>query len=109
MVEPVPIKFIFDPVRIEIFKEKRSYQVPAQVCSFLPQGESSAISKNIVLQLDDEAPHIELIARTKAVNPIVARRICEDEIDKVITSLSMIYDSNVLGNSIWVNSSLNLK
>lgn len=101
LVEGTPLKVISDPVKIEIFKGPRTYRVPYQQSSILPQGHDSLISRDANLVLDPSSYHIVLTARTDEKNPIDSRKLCEDSIDRIITSLSIIYKPEIFGDLIY--------
>ena len=100
-------KIVTDPVKIEIFKGTRSYRIPYQYLSMLPKGENCLISKDALLTLDEENYHIEIMAKTEEENPELAERICVDEIDRIITNLSIIYKPELFCDPIYSGWVLN--
>jgi hypothetical protein len=95
-------KIIADPVTIEfIKKESRSYKVQNQVASVAPSGEIFMLAKDTTLSLDKNNNYIVITARIKEKNTMFARKICEDETDKIITILSSIYTSTIFGDLFY--------
>lgn len=101
LIQEAPERIVSDPVMIEIFREARTYKVPFQMSSILPKGEGSLISKDATLVLDKESHHIAITARTKETNPVYATKICEDETDRIITILSIIFKPEMFGDLIY--------
>ncbi len=101
LIQEAPQKIISDPVKIEFFKEARRYKVPFQLSSVFPKGENGLISKDAPLVLNKESHHIALTVRTKETDPIVARKICEDEIDRITTILSIIYKPQIFYDLVY--------
>ena len=101
LIQKAPERIVSDPVMIEIFREARTYKVPFQMSSILPKGEGSLISKDATLVLDKESHHIAITARTKETNPVYATKICEDETDRIITILSIIFKPEMFGDLIY--------
>ncbi len=101
LIQEAPQKIISDPVKIEFFKEARSYKVPFQLSSVFPKGENGLISKDATLVLNKESHHIALTVRTKETNPYRASKMCEDEIDRIITILSIIYKPEIFSDLIY--------
>ena len=101
LIKEAPQKIISDPVKIEFFKEARRYKVPFQLSSVFPKGENGLISKDATLVLNKESHHIALTVRTKETNPYRASKMCEDEIDRIITILSIIYKPEIFSDLIY--------
>jgi len=101
LIQEAPRKLICDPVKIEIFKEARSYKVPFQLSAVFPKGENHLILRDAPLVLSKECHHIALTARTKETDPMRVRKICEDETDRIITILSIIYEPEIFSELIY--------
>jgi len=101
LIKDQPQKIISDPITIEIFKGARSYKILHQLSNILPADEDTLASKEATLVLDEKSYHIEFTARTKEENPYLARKICEDEIDRIITILSIIYKPDIFDSLIY--------
>jgi hypothetical protein len=91
---------IIDPVRIEFFEGERVYKIPYQQARILPVSENSKISKDVSIKLES-GKYIEFIARTKENIPHLAQEICEHEIEKVISMISLVYTSDIFDTLIF--------
>lgn len=89
------LEIISDPVKIEILREAHSYKIPLQMSRMLPAGENHLITKDSKLTLNVGQCHIVFTARSKEKNPVKALKICEDEIDRLITILSTLYTPGI--------------
>lgn len=98
-----PIKVISDPVAVEVFKESRVYTIPMSKASIYPSWKNAELMNDtsMVLNKDEENYYISIIARTKESNPVIAKRFCEYEIDKIIVMLSVIYTPDLFENLIY--------
>jgi len=101
-VEPTPVKVVSDPVTVEIVKEARQLilsPLRRSVWSTDSGGQEQIGFTPYVL--DPEKYHIILTARTKEENHDIARKLCEEEIDRVIASISVIYGRWVFGVPVY--------
>lgn len=93
-------KLIVDPVRVEIFRGPRSYDVLIQTT---PAVVAGGVATNLVthekLAVAPERTYIELVARTQEA--VGNRQICEDHIDRVVAQLSAVLTPNIFSNEIW--------
>lgn len=94
-------KIISDPVSIEFFTGPRSYHIPVRLSRILPSDKNTIFAAEGLLELEKDNHYIEFKARTKQKEPFYARKECEDEIDKIITMLSMIYKSDIFDKVIY--------
>ncbi len=101
-VEPTPVKVVSDPVTIEIVKEARKLMLsPIRRSVWSTDSGGQAPLGFTPLDLDPDTYHIILTARTKEENHDIARKLCEEEIDRVIASISVIYDRWVFGVPVY--------
>lgn len=101
-VESAPIKVISDPITVEIVKEARRIMLSPIRRSVWSTGSGGQAPLGFTpLNLDPETYHIILTARTTEENHDIARKLCEVEIDRVITSISVIYDRLVFGVPVY--------
>jgi len=101
-VESTPIKVISDPVTVEIVKEARQIMLsPIRRSVWSTDSGGQAPLGFTPLDLDPETYHIILTVRTTEENHDIARKLGEEEIDRVIASISVIYDRWVFGIPVY--------
>lgn len=91
-------KAIADPVRIEVFRGPREYDVmvgPRIVAS----GTSSTLLQSQRMQVPEGRTYVELIARTKEA--FGKREYCEDHIDRVIAQMSAVLSPHLFEMEVW--------
>jgi|SRR5579872_2150792 len=91
-------KVIVDPVRIEVFRGRREYDVlvgPRVVAS----GTRSRLLQHQRLPVPEGRTYVELIARTK--DPFGKRQYCEDHIDRVIAQMAAILSPRLFEMEVW--------
>jgi hypothetical protein len=91
-------KAIADPVRIEVFRGPREYDVlvgPRIVAS----GTTSAVLKPQRMRVAEDRTYIEIIARTEEA--FGRRQYCEDHIDRVVAQLSAIVSPRLFEMEVW--------
>jgi hypothetical protein len=101
LIQGTPLKVISDRVKIEMIREARSYRVPFQQSSILPEGAGGLIAKDKFLTLEEGTAHIVLTAMTGEDNPVIGRMECEDELDRMITTLSLVYKPEIFGDLVY--------
>jgi hypothetical protein len=96
------VRVIADPVRIEVFRGPREYDilvpgVPRVIALGVPISVPAVITQR--LNLTDDRTYIELIARTHDItaNP----RYCEDQINRVVAQLSAILSPHLFETEVW--------
>ena len=94
-------KIVSDPVSIEFFTGPRSYHIPVRLARILPSDKNTILAAEGLLELEEDNHYIEFKARTKQKDPFCAKKECEDEIDKIITMLSMIYKPDIFDKVIY--------
>lgn len=94
-------KVISDPVKIEIFRGPKSYQVPFQLSRVIPLSHNYPIARDAILSLNSEHQYIALITRTKITTGSPTSESCKDEIDQVITYLSAIYNPFIFSDHVY--------
>lgn len=88
-------------LRIEVFRGNRRYHIPKQTSYIATQGNDQLLATSSILDVDDTTSHIELISRTKEKNPIVAREVCESEVDRGISLLSLLHGSDLFADPLY--------
>jgi len=91
-------KAIADPVRIEVFRGPREYDVlagPRVVAS----GTSSTLLQHQRIRVPEGRTYVELIARTKEA--FGKRQYCEDHIDRVIAQMSALLSPHLFEMEVW--------
>ncbi|MBU0630061.1 MAG: hypothetical protein KKC80_03980 [Candidatus Margulisbacteria bacterium] len=101
LVRNPPIKIISDQVVFEVFRGKRSFDTPRQVSSILPEKEDSLIAKNSPLTLEEGQTYIQITARTKEVDPFLAKSVCENEVDMVLAMVSIVINSDIFAELVY--------
>ncbi len=101
LVQGTPLKVIIDPVKIEMTREARSYRIPVQEFSVLPTGKNGLISHDDELVLQSGITHVILTARTEEKDPILGKRQCEENLDRIIANLSWIYKPEIFSDLIY--------
>lgn len=107
LVKNSPSKIIRDHVKIDFFSGPRSFKIPiqnnviARKGTDTPVAEDTIIAQEALLNLHSGSRYIMITARTKENNPIIARKFCENEIDRTITDLSLIYGCGLLAKNIY--------
>jgi len=94
-------KIILDPVTLEIFKGPRTYKVPHQDLRILPAGEEVTVARDSELSLAETDTYITLTARTKEINPFVAKDECRNEINKILVLLSLTHGPSIFNSHIY--------
>jgi len=97
LVKSAPTKVIADHAKIEFFSDARSFKIPFQLASVLPKGSSLPIAKDIILQIPPGHEHILISIRTKESDPYISKKYCEDNLDRTISNLSLLYDPGLFG------------
>ena len=91
-------KVIADPVRIEVFRRPREYNVlvgPRVVAA----GMQSTLLQHQHIVVPEGRTYVELIARTK--DAFGKRQFCEDHINRVIAQMSAILSPHLFEMEVW--------
>jgi hypothetical protein len=93
-------KVIVDPVRAEVFRGPRAYDVLVQTT---PSVVAGGVPTNLValqkLELAGDRTYVELVARTQEA--FGNRQYCENHIDRVVAQLSAVLSPNVFAHEVW--------
>jgi hypothetical protein len=93
-------KVIADPVRIEVYRGPRGYDVLVPVPPpILPAGISTTMIEPRHLEFPGDRTYVELIARTEESPG--KRQYCEDQIDRTVTQLSAILSPLLFQMEAW--------
>jgi hypothetical protein len=93
-------KVIIDPVRVEVFRGPRVYDVLVQTTpSVIAGGVPTNIVNHQKLTLAADRTYVELVARTEEA--FDNRQYCEDHIDRVVAQLSAILSPNIFAQEVW--------
>jgi hypothetical protein len=103
LIEKLPSKFIIGQIKIEIFNEQRIYEIPSLSSSILSKESSLSLMKTpmVIPKLREKEHYIAIIARTKEREPKQARMNCEEEINRIITNISIIYDPSLFSDLVY--------
>lgn len=103
LIEDLPKNIISDPVKIEIFKGPKTYKIPKMMGSiFTIEGENEVLlGKEDSLELEENCSYIVLTARTKNNNSQIAENECKEELDRIITILSLILTPDIFNRLIY--------
>ncbi len=93
-------KIIVDPVRLEVFRGPREYDVlvPVSPRAVSAQGSSELLRVG-QMQVPEGRTYIEVIARTEQV--VGTQQYCEDQIDRVVAQLSAILSPYLFTTEVW--------
>lgn len=93
-------KVIADPVRVEVFRGPRTYDVLVPTTpSIIATGFPTTIAKHQKLEVAGDRTYIELVARTEEA--FGKLQYCEDHVDRVVTQLSAALSPNLFAQEIW--------
>jgi hypothetical protein len=93
-------KVIADPVRAEVFRGPRVYDVLVQLTpSVVAAGVTADLVAHQKLELADDRTYVELVARTQEA--FGNRQYCEDHIDRVVAQLSAVLSPNIFAHEVW--------
>lgn len=94
------VRIASHPVKVEIFKGKKTYKIPVQVAYRFPENEERTVAVIESLNLDD-GHYIEIKVRTKIKDADKARTFCEKEIDRTISMLVSIYNLHLFDMLVY--------
>jgi hypothetical protein len=101
-------KVIIDPLKIELLPTMpRSYTVGMVESHTFATDINDVIGRSVPLTLDRSGRYILLTARTEESQPMNARRICEDAIDRGTGLLTAILGPAIFGRQVfrgWVEN-----
>jgi hypothetical protein len=101
IVDPID-SVVNDPVRFRVFTASNSsYDIPAQTSRVFVADEGGVIGSKAELILLDGQTYLEIVARTKEANLIVAQTLCEAEVNKYMAILSTIYSVDLFDQLIY--------
>jgi len=93
-------KLIVDPVRVEVFRGPRKYDVLERVSPpVVPSDRETIIVQAQTLEVPGDRTYIELVARTKEATG--NRQYCEDQIDRVVANISAQLSPNLFAQEMW--------
>ena len=93
-------KVIADPVRVEVFRGPRAYDVLVQTTpSIVAVGIETNLIVHQQLEFAGDRTYIEVVARTQEA--FGNRQYCEDHIDRVVAQLSAILSPNIFAHEVW--------
>lgn len=94
------VQIVSEPVKIEVFKGARTYEVPSQVAYRFPKGEEQTVAVVEPLQLAS-GHYIEIRVHTKTEDSEKARAFCEAEIDRTIAMLISVFNVHLFDLLIY--------
>ena len=93
-------KIVSQPVKIEIFRGVKSYEIPVQSAYKFPENKERTLAVVEPLHLDD-GHYIEIKVRTKIKNVDEARAFCEAEVDRTISMLVSIFNLHLFDSLVY--------
>lgn len=103
-----PQKIVIDPLKIELLPSlPREYVVSDFGPHTFAKGNDVVVGRDARLRLSPPKRYLVLTARTAEANPVLARRACEDEVDRGTASVAALLDPTAMGRLIhrgWIGS-----